>query len=316
MLIYLVKRLVAAALVVVVVSFLIFLCLYLAPGSPAEAILGPTSATPATIAQITKVYGLNDPFMVQYWHFLRGIFTLNLGSSYQTGQTVAAGIGAGLIVTLPLALGGFLLALALGVVGGLVAASCRGRAADRVTGAIAIAAASTPAFATGVLLLLIFGIELKAFPVTGAGSGFVGRTEHLVLPVLTLGLLGAATIFRRTRTAVSAALERDDVAFARARGLSSATIMTRYVLRHAAVLILTSASVILIYMIASTVVVESVFGMSGIGSYLITAINNKDMPSVQGVAVVITLLVVVINLGTDLLYVRIDPRIQHRAVGQ
>jgi peptide/nickel transport system permease protein len=313
MLVYLAKRIVAAAAVVVVVSFLIFWCLYLAPGSPEQAILGPTTATPATIAQVRQEFGLNDPFIVQYWHFLRGIFSFNLGTSYQTGQTVAAGIGSRVAVTLPLALGGFVVSTILGVAGGVVAAQRRGRALDKIIGGIGIAAASTPAFATGVLLLLVFGIKLKWFPVTGDGSGFAGRADHLVLPIITLGLLGTATILRRTRNAVALALERDDVAFARARGVSPSAVLYRYVLRHAAVIIVTSASVMLIYMLAATAIVESIFGMNGIGVYLINAINTKDMPSIQGVAVLITILVVLINLGTDLLYAVIDPRIQHGA---
>jgi peptide/nickel transport system permease protein len=226
---------------------------------------------------------------------------------------VNAGIASRVAVTLPLAVGGFVLSTVLGVVGGVVAAQRRGRPADRIIGGLGIAAASTPAFATGVLLLLVFGVKLRWFPVSGDGSGFADRASHLVLPIITLGLLGAATILRRTRIAVATALERDDVAFARARGVSSRAILFTYVLRHAAVIILTSASVILIYMLAATAVVESVFGMNGIGLYLLNAINTKDLPAVQGVAVLITLLVVLINLATDMLYGRIDPRIQYGA---
>lgn len=313
MLTYLTRRVVASVLVVVVVSFLIFLCLYLAPGSPEQAILGPMSATPATLAEVRLKFGLNDPMLVQYWRFLRGIFTLNLGESYQSGQTVAQGIASRAAVTVPLAIGGFVVATVLGVWGGVVSAHHRGGLLDRVVGSVSIAAASTPAYAAGVVLLLVFGVELGWLPVSGDGSGLGGRAAHLVLPVITLGLVGAATVIRRTRVAMVSALERDDVAFARARGVPRREILLRYTLRHSAVIILTSASVVLIYMLAATAVVESVFGLNGVGLYLIAAINNKDLPAVQGVAVVITILVIVINLVTDLLYALIDPRIQRGA---
>ncbi|GGO97226.1 ABC transporter permease [Wenjunlia tyrosinilytica] len=313
MAIYLLKRILASLLVVLVVSFLIFLCLYFTPGSPEQAILGPTAATPQTLAAVRKTYGLDDPLLVQYWNFLRGIPTLNLGRSYQSGQSVLEGIGSGAAVTLPLAVGGFFVATTLGICGGVAAAKRRGHLSDRLMGAAAIVAASTPAYATGVLLLVVFGVDLRWFPVSGNGSDVPSRISHLVLPVITLGLVGAATVMRRTRITVAAALERDDVAFARARGLPRREVLFRYVLRHAAVLILTSAGVVLIYMVAATAVVESVFGLSGTGTYLVSAINSKDIPAVQGVAVVITFLVVAINLVTDILYALIDPRIQRGA---
>jgi peptide/nickel transport system permease protein len=311
-----VRRLAAAVLVIVVVSFVIFSCLYLAPGGPEQAILGPTAATPQTIAQIRAEYGLDDPFVVQYWHFLHGMFTFDFGRSYQTGESVRAGIANRLSITLPLALGGFLLSVLLGLAGGIVSAHRRGRAIDRILGAVSIAAASVPAYATAILLLYVFGVRLGWLPVAGDGQGTADRARHLVLPVVALGLVGAATILRRTRVAMVAALERDDVAFARARGVSSRHILFHYTLRHSAVILMTAASVVLIFMLAGTAVVETAFGLNGVGAYLITAINSKDLPSVQGIATVITVLVVAVNLVTDLLYAVVDPRIQRGVAPQ
>jgi peptide/nickel transport system permease protein len=307
---FLFRRLAAAVAVVIVVSFLIFSALYLSPGGPEEAIMGPTSATPATLAQIRVEFGLNQPFLVQYFHFLGGAFTFNFGQSYQTGESVAGGILDRIGITLPLALGAVLVSVVLGLAGGIFAGYRLGRPADKAIGAGAMAFASIPVYATAILLLFVFGVQLQWFPVAGNGENPLDTARHLVLPIIALGLVGAATIMRRSRVAVAQALERDDVAFARARGVPERDILFRYVLRHAGVAILTATSVILIFMMAGTAVTETAFGLDGIGSYLITSINNKDIPSVQGVAIVITILVVLINLVTDTLYAVIDPRIK------
>jgi peptide/nickel transport system permease protein len=316
MALFLVKRLAAAVLVVIVVSFIIFSCLYLAPGGPEQAILGPMSATPGNLAAVRREYGLDDSFITQYLRFLHSTLTLNFGRSFQTHEAVGSGIVNRLGVTLPLALGGFGISVVLGVVGGVISAGRQNTIVDKVLAAGSIAAASMPAYASAILLLFVFGVELRWFPVSGAGEGFTDRANHLVLPCIALGLVGAATMLRRTRVAMVAALERDDVAFARARGVSERAILFRYTLRHSAVILLTSASVVLIFMIAGTAVVETAFGLNGVGSYLITAINNKDLPTVQGIATVITILVVVVNLLTDMLYATIDPRIQRGVAAQ
>ena len=316
MALFLVKRIAAAVLVVLVVSFIIFLCLYLAPGSPEQAILGPTSATPETLAQVRAAYGLNDPFLVQYLHFLHGTLTLNFGTSFQTHESVDSSIVTRLGVTLPLALGGFVISVVLGVVGGVICAHRQDTGIDRLLSGGSIAAASVPAYATAILFLFVFGVKLGWFPVSGQGNGLSDRAMHLVLPCIALGLVGAATMLRRTRVAMVAALERDDVAFARARGVSERAILFRYTLRHSGVILLTSCSVVLIFMLAGTAVVETAFGMDGVGAYLITAINSKDLPTVQGIAIVITILVVVVNMFTDLLYAVIDPRIQRGVAAQ
>ncbi|GAF43679.1 ABC transporter permease [Rhodococcus wratislaviensis] len=307
---FIVKRLAAALVVVMVVSFVIFSCMYLAPGGPEQAILGPTSATPETLARIRLQYGLDDPFLVQYWRFITNAATFDFGRSYQTGETVAGGIWTRLGISLPLALGGFVLSVIVGLVGGVVSAHRQGRPIDRILGAVSIGAASIPAYASAIFLLFVFGVQLRWFPIGGDGEGVADRASRLVLPIIALGLVGAATILRRTRVAMIAALERDDVAFAQARGVPARDILLRYTLRHSAVIILTSVSVILIFMLAGTAVVETAFGLNGVGAYLITAINTKDLPSVLGIAVTITILVVLVNLATDFLYAVIDPRIQ------
>jgi peptide/nickel transport system permease protein len=308
---FVLKRVVGAVIVIVIVSFLIFSCLYLAPGGAEKAIVGPTKATPEVLEQVRILYHLNDSFFAQYWHFLKGLPSLNFGHSFQTGQDVWSGIKERFGVTLPLGIGGFLIATVFGVGGGIIAAQKRGKPIDRSLVGTSIIAASAPAYATGFLLLYIFGILFAWLPVSGAGNGFGDRAEHLILPMITLGLVGAAPILRITRVAMAEALERDDVAFARARGVSARVVLFRYSLRHAAVLISTACGIVLIYMLVGTAVVETTFSLQGVGADLIHSINDRDVPTVQGIAVVATFFVVVINLLLDLLYAVIDPRIQH-----
>ncbi|MCP2049540.1 UNVERIFIED_ORG: peptide/nickel transport system permease protein [Paenarthrobacter nicotinovorans] len=309
MALFLIRRLLAAVGVVILVSFLIFLSLYLAPGGPEKAILGPTSATPETLAQIREQFGLDQPFIVQYLHFLQGVATLDFGRSYQTGESVTSGIIDRLGITVPLAVGGLLVSVIVGLGGGVIAAYRAGRPVDKGIGAAAMAFASIPVYATAILLLFVFGVQLRWFPIAGSGDNPLDTARHLVLPVIALGLMGSATILRRSRAAMVEALARDDVAYARARGVSGRDILFRYVLRHSGVAILTAISVILIFMMAGTAVTETAFGLDGIGSNLIKSINRKDIPMVQGIATVITILVVLVNLITDALYAVIDPRI-------
>lgn len=305
------RRIAGAVVVILVVSLLIFSCLYIAPGSPEQAIIGPNQATPEALEQVRVQYHLNDPFLSQYWRFLKGLPTLDFGRSFQTGQDVWTGITERLGVTVPLGIGGFLIAAVFGIGGGILAAQRRGKPIDRGLVGSSIVAASAPAYATGFVLLYLFGVVLAWLPVSGAGDGFGDRFTHLLLPMITLGLVGAAPILRITRVAMSQALERDDVAFARARGVSRRVVLFRYSLRHSLVMITTVCGIVLIYMLVATAVVEATFSLNGVGAYLVTSINNKDVPSVQGIAVVATFFVVIINLALDLLYAVIDPRIQH-----
>jgi peptide/nickel transport system permease protein len=304
------RRVVRVVVVFFAVSTLIFSCLYVAPGSPEEAIVGPQSATPAVLAQVRKIYGLDAPVWVQYERFMKGVLTGDLGRSFQTGESVRTGIATRLAVTLPLAIGGFILAAILGVAGGVMASRRQGSPMDRGLIAMSVLTASAPTYATGMALLYIFGIWLGLFPVFDVSSHV--DSAHLALPVLTLALAGAAPIMRITRLAMLAAQDRDDIAFARARGINERTIFIKYALRHASVLMVSACNVVLIFTLVGTAVVEVTFNLHGIGAYLIDSINLHDVPSVQGVALVVTACVVVANMCADILYHVIDPRIRHK----
>jgi peptide/nickel transport system permease protein len=172
---------------------------------------------------------------------------------------------------------------------------------------------SAPAFATGILLLYVFAVRLGWFPVFGQGSGVANRVWHLALPATALGLTGMGLFLRLTRAGTAAALEQDYVAFARARGVARGRILRAYVLRNALVPIVTAGGLILAYLIAGAVLVEVTFALPGVGSLLVDSITAKDIPVVQGLAMLIAFTVVVINLLIDLLYLAIDPRIGFEA---
>jgi peptide/nickel transport system permease protein len=295
--------------VLVVISFVIFLLLYLAPGSPEQLLLGPRQATPATVAAIRHEYHLDDPFFVRYVDWLQNAAHLEFGRSIRTHEAVTSVITQRVRLSLQLGALAFGVAMLMGVPLGVLAAVRRRTSLDRSIVGVSVLGVSAPAFATGILLLYVFAVRLGWFPVFGQGSGFFDRLWHLTLPAIALGLTGMGLILRLTRAGTAAALEQDYVAFARARGVDQGRILRSYVVRNALVPIVTGGGLILAYMLAGAVLVEVTFALPGIGSLLVESITAKDIPVVQGLTLLIAFFVVIINLIVDLLYLLIDPRI-------
>jgi peptide/nickel transport system permease protein len=309
------RRLAALVLVLLAMSFLIFALLHLAPGNAVQLLLGPREATPAAVAAIRHEYHLDQPFIVQYLEWLRGALHFDFGTSIVSGQPVGQEIIGQLGYSLQLAGLAFAFAFLVGIPLGVLAAVRRRTSVDRAMVAFSVAGISAPAFATGILLLYIFAIKLGWFPVFGEGSGFSHRLWHLALPAIALGLTGMGLLLRLTRAGASAAIEQDYVAFARARGISRGRILWSYVLRNALIPIITASGLIISYLITGAVLVEVTFALPGIGSLLVNSINSKDIPVVQGVAMLIAFTVVIVNLIIDLLYLAVDPRIGFEASG-
>jgi peptide/nickel transport system permease protein len=303
------------AAVLVAMSFVIFLFLYLSPGSPEQLLLGPREATPQSVAAIRQEYHLNRPFLTQYVLWARDAVQLNFGRSIITHEPVANEIVQRLRFSIQLAGLAFGFVLLAGVPLGVFAASKRRSSTDRSIVALSVIGISAPAFATGLLLLYVFAVKLAWFPVFGQGSGFFGRIWHLTLPAIALGLTAMGLVLRLTRASAANAFEQDYVAFARARGVPRHRVLFAYVLRNALIPIVTASGLILAYLIAGAVLVETTFALPGVGSLLVEAITNKDIPVVQGLAMLLALTVVLINLVTDLVYLVIDPRIAFDTVG-
>ncbi|MBN9622412.1 MAG: ABC transporter permease [Actinobacteria bacterium] len=306
------RRLLASVGIVLVVSVLIFSLIHLAPGG-AEQTIGGRFATPEQLASIRASYGLDDPLPEQYVRYLGQVVQLHLGNSLTRREPVGEAILNGLKVTAPIVLISFLLTSLLGTVLGTVAAYRRGAILDRVIGGFSIAGASVPTFATATILLYVLGVQLGWLPTAGTGEGFVDRAGHLVIPILTLAIFGTASLMKLTRARVLQVLEEDHVTFARARGLSERHVLIRSVLRNAGVQVITVVGVLLLSLVAGSILVEVTLGLDGVGSLLVDALSARDIPTVQGVTLLITVFIVAVNLVVDLLYFAIDPRLRARS---
>lgn len=303
------RRLVALLLLLVVISVAVFALLDAAPGSTEQILLGTRPASPEAVASVREQFHLDDPFLARYARWAADAVRFDFGRSITTNRPVLDTIRQRLGVTLRLGGLAFILTLLIGIPLGVLAAMNRDSPLDRLVVGLGVIGVTAPAFATGILLLYVFAVRLEWFPVFGQGSGFFGTLRHLALPAFALALTAVALVLKLTRTAVADALERDYVAFARARGISGTRIVTAYALRNALVPIVTSAGLVLAYLLGGAVLVEVTFALPGLGSLLIDSVSGKDMPVVQGVALTVATTVVLINLATDLMYLVIDPRI-------
>lgn len=312
---FLAKRLAAIAASLLGVSFLVFAMLYLSPGSVLTTLLGPRPATPAEIAAVKAQYHLNDPFLVQYWHWLSGVLHGDFGQSVQTGQAVSGIVGPAALISLQLALYALVLVAAFGIPLGLVAGMRRAGKFDRISSVAAIVGMSAPPFSVGLVLVYVVGIKLQWFPVYGAGSGFVGRIEHLTLPAVTLAVGLMALLMRQTRASVMGVASEDYVTFAHVRGLRASRINTRYVLRNAAPGVITASGLLLILALSAAVLVETVFSIPGAGSLLVKSVNDKDIPLVQCVSLFLAALILLVSLLVDLVALVVDPRLRYDVAG-
>lgn len=306
---FLARRIVALIITLLILSFIIYSLLYLAPGSPVDILLGTQPRTPETVRLMNEKYHLDEPFLTQYWIWLQGALQLDFGSSIQTTLPVTEEIGTRLPISVFLGLYAYIITMLFGVGLGIVSAFRRKSVVDRSIVGATIVALSTPAFVSGVFLLFLFAILAKLFPATGVGEGFFDRLWHLTLPAVALALTVAAYVLKHTRAAVIGVLDQDHVTFARARGLSATRILFTYVLRNALIPIVTISGLVLGSLIVGAFLVEVTFSLPGVGQLLVDAAINKDLPMIQGVALVIAVVIIVANLLADLLYVAVDPRI-------
>jgi peptide/nickel transport system permease protein len=308
---YLAQRLLVAAVLLVVISFLVFALLAISPGSVETTLLGVRPATPETLEAIRSEHHLDEPFLVQYWYWASDAATFDLGRSITSGDTVTHLVQERLPVSLALASYTLLLVLVVGVPLGLLAGIRHGTLLDRTVTTLTVVGMSAPAFAVGLLLLYLFGVELGWFPVFGAGDGFLDRVHHLTLPATALALALGALVVRQARAAALDVMSEDYITFARARGLGRSRLVVSYVLRNVSLPIITSAGFILILALSGAVLVETVFSLPGIGSLIVESVTTKDVPVVQGVALMLAFYVIVINLLIDVSVMVIDPRTRY-----
>ena len=309
MLRYILRRLTGAVVVMLALSFLVFSLLYLVPGDPVKILVGTRRLTPEVRQAVTARYGLDEPLLLRYWHWLTRALTGDFGDSVRSATPVTDVLAS---LTAWLTIGAFLLAVAVGVPLGILAARCKGTWVDRTIVGWSVVGVSAPGFALGLVLLYAFGLMLGWFPVFGEGTGLADTLWHLTLPAIALATGIGAMLVRITRAAVGAELSQDYVTFARSRGVPSRRITAMYV-RGAALPILTSGGLILGTLFGSTVLVEEAFSLPGLGQLLADSITYKDVPVVQAIALLVAVVIIAVTLIVDVAAFAVDPR---QAVGE
>ena len=313
MLPYIGRRLLATVPVMAVVALFVFLLLRLTAGDPAAIIAGD-NATAQDVAEIREKLGLNQPIAGQFVIWIGKTLRGDLGESFFFKKTVAELIAQRLEPTLALSVCTLILAVAMAVLLGVVAAWKRGSWIDRFVMGLSVLGFSVPVFVIGYALMYLFAIQLAWLPVQGyqrIADGFGGFIQRLVLPSFTLAIIYVALVARITRASVLEVLGADHVRTARAKGLADLPVLLRHVLRNAAVPIVTVIGLGVALLIGGVVVTESVFSIPGLGRLTVDAVLARDYPTVQGVVLLFSAVYVLINLLVDLTYTFLDPRIRY-----
>ncbi|EDP62475.1 binding-protein-dependent transport systems inner membrane component [alpha proteobacterium BAL199] len=310
---FVLRRLGFAVVTLFAVLTIVFFIVRILPGDPAMVILGDQASMQAIEALRARL-GLDRPLPVQYLEFMAGVLTGNWGTSMVSGRPVIAEILKVLPATLELTFVSLVLGAIIGVPLGVWSAVRRNQLPDYVTRLASLLGLSFPAFVSAVLLLLVFAIQLNWFPVISSGQGttFADRMRDLALPAINLGLIMAAYITRVSRSSMLEVLGQDYVRTAQAKGIAFATIIWRHCLRNSMIPVVTVVGLYLGILIGNSVLTEIVFNRPGLGKLIVGALNQRDYTMLQGMMVIYTLIVVVVNLLTDLTYGLIDPRVKYK----
>jgi ABC-type dipeptide/oligopeptide/nickel transport system permease component len=302
---FIARRLLLAIPTLFGVLVVVFVLLYIAPGDPVLEMVGER-ADAETIARLRAELRLDDPLPVQFAHYAGGVVRGDLGTSYITGRPIARDILERFPKTLQLATAAMLLAAALGITIGVLSARRPGSAFDRLAMGGAYLGISFPVYWVGLILILIFAVTLRWLP----PSGF-GRLEYLILPALALGTRSIAFLARMTRSAMLEVLGSDFVRTARAKGLRERVVLARHALRNALIPIITVLGLDFGYYLTGSILTETIFSWPGLGRYVVNAIARRDLPAIQGSVLFLSVVFVLVNLATDLLYAKADPRVTY-----
>jgi peptide/nickel transport system permease protein len=313
---YVVRRLIFAVFVVFGVVTLVFFSLQLAPGDPISLLLpaeGGGAASQELADRLRARYGLDRPLHEQYLRYLGRVVQGDLGTSIRTGRSVTAELRRLYPATLELTIAALVIAVAIGTVSGVLAALDRNGPIDHLSMILALLGISVPNFLLGVLLMLVFALQLGWLPPSGRVGG-VGSWEairYLIMPAMTLGVAAAAIIARLVRSAMLDVLSEDYVRTARAKGVRPRSVVLRHALRNAVLPVVTVIGLQFGGLLAGAVIAETIFSWPGIGRFLIVSITGKDFPAVQGAVMGIAVTFVLVNLIVDVLYAAIDPRVRY-----
>jgi peptide/nickel transport system permease protein len=309
---YLIKRLIVLILTLFLVSIVIFVVMRIIPGDPAQIIMG-LQATPEAVAALREELGLNRPLTVQYlswmWELLRG----DMGRSITYGVPITELVIQRLAVTGPLTLIAALFSVAISIPLGIYASTHQNRPGDYGVMIFSQIGLAIPAFWAGLLLILLFAVDLHWFAsggFPGWSKSFWGSMKSLILPAAALGLIRAAVLARMTRSSLLEVLREDYVRTARSKGLAEGVVIYKHAFRNAVIPVLTILGLQIGQLMAGTIIIEQVFFLPGLGRLVYLAINQRDLPVVQAVVLFIATIIVIINFLVDLMYVLLDPRIR------
>jgi peptide/nickel transport system permease protein len=308
------RRVLSALITLAVATVLIFLLTSVVPGDVAAIVAGP-DATPERVETIREELGLNEPLTAQFGDYIGDLARGNLGESMITGESVRDAVFRTYSRTLHIAVAGLAVAIVLGVSLGVIAALRAGTKTDGAVRTISTLGLAIPGFWLGLIFVAVFALTLEWFPATG----FVGITEdpvasirHLVLPALTVAVATMAAITRQTRSAMLEVLSADHIRTLRAVGIRERSVILRHALKNAAIPIVTIIGLDITGIIGGAVVVETVFGISGVGTLTVNAALLRDFPMVRGTVIIVVFVVVVTNMLIDILYTWLDPRIRRQ----
>ena len=304
MLTYICKRLLMLIPVMLGISFIIFSIMSLTPGDPARLILGE-GADPADIAALQKQMGLDDPFFVRFFSYVQNAVQGDFGRSYRTRIPVFTELFSCLPTTLQLNIYAILLAILIGIPIGILSAVKQYSMLDTVSLLTSLLMTSLPGFWLGMMLILIFAMQLGWFPVTGAGN-----LRSFVLPAVACAMPTLAALIRMTRSTMLEVIRQDYIRTARAKGASERSVVFYHALRNALLPVITVVGTNFAFQMGGTVIIESVFALPGVGSLMITAVRMKDTPMVMACILFVAIMAGIVNLLVDIAYTLVDPRIK------
>jgi peptide/nickel transport system permease protein len=304
---YVLYRLIAAVPVLLGVSIAVFFMVRLVPGDPVQIMFAnQPQPTPEQRQAMRRQLGIDLPIYHQYVRFIGGAVQGDLGKSFRSKRPVGPEIIERLPNTLRLTAASLAVAIVIGMTAGILSATFKGSWLDRLSMLTSIVGISIPGFWLGLMIMLLFAVRLRWFPVAGADTW-----RHLVMPAFTLGLISSAVLARLTRASMLEALNQDYVRTARAKGLAEVFVVWRHALRNALVPIVTIIGLLIGGLLSGTFIIEAVFAYPGIGLLAVNALQTRDFPMIQGIVLFVAVVYVAVNLVTDLLYGLLDPRITY-----
>ena len=311
---YVAQRLLLLIPVMLVISAIVFSLMHLIPGDPAQVLLGFENTDPAQLEAVRRDLGLDRPVYVQYGRWLAKLLRGDLGTSVRTGRPIRILVAEALPFTLELATYALILAVVIAIPIGTLAGTTRSKLADGAMQTLTLFGLSLPAFWVGAMLILLFSVELRWFPVLSypsLASSPLANLQGFFLPALTLAVPNAASIARMVRASMVAVRREEYVKVARAKGLRETVVVRRHMLKNALIPVVTLIGIVAGYLLGGSIVVEQVFAIPGVGRLGLQAIVQRDYPVLQAVVLMVTGLFVLVNLIVDVIYVMLDPRIRY-----